>query len=59
MFLILPKTGMKFFNWPKFDEGCWNYQMTPVRLKAVSTLPSEAKKDNKIVSAELLPLMAK
>jgi len=59
MFLILPKTLMKIFNWPKFDEGCWNYQMIPVHLKAVSNLPSEAKKNGKIVSAEHLPLMAK
>jgi len=47
------------FNRSKFDEGCWNYQMIPVRLKAVSILPSEAKKNGKIVSAEVLPLMAK
>ena len=29
MFLILPKIWMKLFNSPKFDEGCWNYQMIP------------------------------
>jgi len=33
--------------------------MIPVHLKAVSILPSEAKKNSKIVSAKLLPLMAK
>jgi len=49
---------MKFFNWLKFDERCWNYQMIPVHFKAVSILPPEAKKNGKIVSAELLPLMA-
>ena len=25
MFLILPKTLLKFFSWPKFHDGCWNY----------------------------------
>jgi len=25
MFLILSKTLLKFFSWPKFDEGYWNY----------------------------------
>jgi len=50
---------MKFFNWPKFDESCWNYQMISVHLKAVSILPSEAKNNDKIVSTELLPFMAK
>jgi len=27
MFLILPKTLLKFISWPKFDEGCWNWHM--------------------------------
>jgi len=49
-FLILPKTVLKFFSWPKFDEGCWNYHMTPVHSRAVFILPSWAKKDGKIVS---------
>jgi len=31
--------------WPKFDEGCWNYHM-----RAVSILPSGAKRNGKIVS---------
>ena len=51
--------NLKFFKWTKFDEGCWNYQTIPVHLKAVSILPSEAKKNGKIVSGVLLPLIAK
>jgi len=43
MFLILPKTLLKFFSWPKFDEGCWNYHMIPVHSRAMSILPSGAK----------------
>jgi len=35
MFLILPKTLLKFFSWPKFDEGCWNYYMIPIHSRAV------------------------
>ena len=49
-FLILPKTWMNFFSWPKFDEGCWNYHMLPVRSRVVSILPSGTKKNGKIVS---------
>jgi len=43
---------MNFFSWPKFDESCWNYNyyMIPVHSKAVSNLPSGAKKNGKIVS---------
>jgi len=33
---------MKFFSWPKFDEGCWNYHMIPVHSRAVSILPSRS-----------------
>jgi len=44
MFLIFPKTLLKFFSWPKFDEGCWNSHMIPVHSRAVSILPSGAKK---------------
>jgi len=43
MFLILLKTLVKFFSWPKFDEGCWNYHTTPVHSRAVFILPSGAK----------------
>jgi len=43
MFLILPKTVSKFFSWPKFDEGCWNYHMIPVHSRTVFILPSGAK----------------
>jgi len=50
MFLILPKTLLKFFGWPKFDEGYWNYHMIPVHSRAVFILPSGAKKNRKIVS---------
>jgi len=50
MFLILPKMVLKFFSWPKFDEGCWNYHMIPVHSRAVSILPPGAKKHGKIVS---------
>jgi len=46
MFLILPKTLSKFFSWPKFDEGCWNYHMIPVHSRAVFILPSGAKKNS-------------
>jgi len=41
--------GMNVFNWPKFDEGCWNYHMIPVHSRAVFILPSGAKKNGKIV----------
>jgi len=44
MFLILPKTLLNFFGWPKFDEGCWNYHMIPIHSKAVFILSSGAKK---------------
>jgi len=50
---------MKIFNWSKLLEGYWNYQRIPVHLKAVSILPSDAKKKGQIVSVELLSLMAK
>ena len=43
MFLIFPKTWMKFFSWPKFDEGCCNYHTIPVHSRAVSISPSWAK----------------
>jgi len=44
MFLILAKTALKFFSWPKFDDGCWNYHMIPVHSRAVFILPSGAKR---------------
>jgi len=47
------QTLNEVFNWPKIDEGCWNYQLIPFHLKAVSVLPSKAKKNGKMVSAEL------
>jgi len=49
--IILPKTfyPKKFFSWPKFHEGCWNYYMIPVHSRAVFILPSRAKKNGKIV----------
>jgi len=50
MFLILPKTLLKFFSWPKYDEGCWNCHMIPVISRAVFILPSGAKKKGKIIS---------
>jgi len=50
MFLILPKTLLKLFSWPKFDEVCWNYHMFLVHSRAVFILPSGAKKNGKIVS---------
>jgi len=40
---------MNFFSWPKFGEGCWNYHMNPVHPRAVTILPSGAKKNGKIV----------
>jgi len=63
MFLLLPKTLLKFFSWPKFGEGCWNYNMIPVHSMAVFILPSGAKKNDKILSdyfaalAIILPLI--
>ena len=63
MFIILPKTLLKFFNWPKFYEGCWNCHMIPVHSRAVFILPLGAKKNGKIVSdyfavlAIILPLI--
>jgi len=39
MLIILPKTLLQFFSWPKFDEGCWNYHMIPVHSRAVFILP--------------------
>ena len=38
MFLILPKTWITFFNWPKFDEDYWNSQM--ILVQEVTILPS-------------------
>jgi len=26
---------MNFFNWPKFDERCWNYQMVPAHRQCL------------------------
>jgi len=43
MFLILPKTLLKFFSWLKFDEDCWNYHMIPIHSRALFILPSLAK----------------
>jgi len=63
MFLILPKTLLKLFSWPKFDEDCWNDHMIPVHSRAVSILPWVAKKNGKIiwdyfaVLAIILPLI--
>ena len=62
LFLILPKTLSKFFSWPTFDEGCWNYHMIPVHSRAVFVLPSGAKNgkivpDYFAVLAINLPLM--
>jgi len=54
---------IKFFSWPKFDEGRWNYHMISVQSRAVLILPSGAKKNGKIVSdyiavlAIILPLI--
>jgi len=47
MFLILPKTLLTFFSWPKFDEGCWNYHIFPVHWKAVFILQPWAKKNGR------------
>ena len=38
MFLILPKTWITFFNWPKIDEGYWNSHM--ILVQEVTILPS-------------------
>jgi len=53
MFLIVHKMLPKFFSWPKFDEGCWNYYMIPVHSRAVSILP----RDYFAVLAIILPLI--
>jgi len=51
------------FQLAQIDEGCWNYHMIPVRSRAVSILPSGAKRNGKIVSdyfavlAIILPLI--
>jgi len=45
---------IKVFGWPKFDEGCWNYHMTPVHSRAVFILPG-AKKNGVLVI--ILPLI--
>jgi len=50
---IFTQNQMKFFSWPKFHKGCWNYQMVPVYSKSMSILPSEAKKYGKIVSVQI------
>jgi len=50
MLLILPKTWMKFFSWPNFDEGCCNYHEIPVQSRKVSNLPSGTKENGKVVS---------
>jgi len=57
IFLILPKTWRKFFSWPEFDEGCWNYHMIPVHSRAVSILPSGAKTNDTIVSDDFTVLV--
>jgi len=44
MLLTLPKTLLKFFSWPKFDEGCWNYHMIQFTPGVVFILPSRGKK---------------
>jgi len=43
MFLILPKTLLKFCSWPKYDEGCWNYHMIPVHSRAMSLCHQDKK----------------
>jgi len=56
---------MNFFNWPKFDEGSWNYHMIPVHSRAVSIFTSGTKKNGKIVldyfavMAIILPCLGK
>jgi len=49
MFLILSKTLLKLFSWPKFDEGCRNYHMIPAHLRTVFILPLGAEKKGEIV----------
>jgi len=39
----------EFFSYPKFDEGCWNCHVIAVHSRAMSILPSGAKKNGKIV----------
>jgi len=63
MLIILPKPLLKFFSWPKFDEGCWNFHMIPVHSRVVFISPSRAKIMAKKVSgyfavlAIILPLI--
>jgi len=56
MFLILSKTLLKFFSWPKFQKCCWNYHTIPVHSRAVFILPSGPKKNGKNL-AIILPLI--
>jgi len=35
---------MTFFDWLKFDEGCWNYQIILVHSKEVTILPLGQKR---------------
>jgi len=47
MFLMLPKTILKFSSWPKFVEGCWNYHMIPpddIKLSTTFTFKWKLKK---------------
>ena len=57
LFLILPKTLSKFFSWPTFDEGCWNYHVIPIHSRAMFILPSGTKNGKIAVLAIILPLM--
>ena len=49
---------MNYFSWPKFDESSWNYHMIPVHSRAVSDLPSGAKKNGEKIRLQLrLPVL--
>jgi len=39
----------ELISWPKFDEGCWTYNMIPVHTRAVLILPPGPEKNGKIV----------
>jgi len=41
---------IKLFSWPKFDEGCWNFRMIPVRSRAVFILPLGSNRNGKTIS---------
>jgi len=48
---------LKFFSWPKFDEGCWNCHMILAHSRAVSILPSGSKKNGRYFAVDLIIIL--